>query len=210
MGNSLTVTEALVKLKLTDKKITDAQNGLVVGYISAVGASNLPVGFTSQDDFKSATNSKLQAIEDLIRYRDKLKKAIVTSNAATPVTVGKETMTVAEAIERKRSIELRKTLYNRLNANWADATNKVQSANATLSQRADEFIAKMYAGPTASASVVDKEASRTNFIKANTLVFVTPDKTSKLIDELRTEIEDFEANVDTALSVVNATTVVMV
>lgn len=46
----------------------------------------------------------------LISYRHKIKALVVQSNACTKVIVGKEEMTVAEAIERKQSIQYEKDL----------------------------------------------------------------------------------------------------
>ena len=58
----------------------------------------------NEEEFKKRTTSDFQSLNDLIKRRNQVKNAIVSSNAVTKVTVGGQTMTVAEAIEYKTII----------------------------------------------------------------------------------------------------------
>jgi hypothetical protein len=82
----LTITEALVKLKLLDKKINDKVNSLVPAVV--VHGKNQPTGFPNDDSFVQWVDANYQSAEDLISYRDKIKQAIVQSNAVTKVKIG--------------------------------------------------------------------------------------------------------------------------
>ena len=93
----MTITRALSSLKNLDKKIEKLIGSAV--FVSVRGELRQP----DNDSLRAV--ELLQQIQDLQTHRDKLKSAIVISNANTRVKIAKETMTVAEAIERKKSIK---------------------------------------------------------------------------------------------------------
>lgn len=200
-----TVTEGLVKLKLASKKITDATNYVVTGAVATKGANVAPGGFKNPEDFKSEVKQRLDSVAGLIAFRDKLKFAIVQSNAATRVQVGKRSLTVAEAIETKQSLTAKKALLNKMVNEWTLLERDVTNRNQNIEQRADAYVAQLFAQNTA-ATQAEKDAARRNFIENNTAVIVTHDSVKTAIAQMKSEIDDFEANVDVALSVVNAHT----
>lgn len=207
---TFTVTEALVKLKLAQKKIEQATAYTLTGIIGSKGANTVaPAGFKNTEDYKSEVKKRLDSVSGLIEFRDRLKKALVESNAKTTVTVGKSSMTVAEAIETKNSIESRKTLLNKLVNDWNSLENLVNQKNSNLEVRADQYVTQLFQ-QNAGATDADKATARRNFIDNNTNVIVTHDATKNYIEKLKQEIDEFESNVDVALSVVNATTKVSV
>ena len=77
---------------------------------------------------------------DLIRNRNTLKAAIVKSNAITYLEIGDKTMTVAEAIERKNSIQYEKDLLLAMKAQYASATVTVNKENTKVDNKVDELI----------------------------------------------------------------------
>lgn len=204
-----TVTEALVKLKLATKKIDDAAAYTLTGSLATKGTNVAPAGFKNVEEFKTEVKKRLDSVTGLIEFRDRLKKAIVESNARTSVVVGSKTMTVAEAIETKQSIESRKTLLNKLVTDWQALESGANRQNATLETRADQFVTQLF-GQNPSASLEEKARARQDFINNNTTVIVTHDATRNYIEKLKTDIDEFETNVDVALSVVNATTKVTI
>ncbi len=204
MSTTLTVTEALVKLKMSNKKIEDATNYCLVGFM---GTSNAvaPAGFKDVPAYKSEVKKRLDSVGGLIKYRDKLKVAIVESNAKTKVTVGSNAMSVAEAIETKTSIKDKKTVLEKLIKNWQALEREITQLNNTLETRADQYVVQCFA-QNPSATVEEKSNARQGFIKNNTVLIVTDDNMKNTIESLKNEISEFEGNVDVALSVANATT----
>lgn len=200
-----TVTEALVKLKLATKKIQDATAYTLTGFVGTKGALIAPASFKNLDEFKNEIKKRLDSTKGLIDFRDRLKKAIVESNARTSVVVGRKTMTVAEAIETKNSIASKKQLLEKMVNDWRSLEAQVAQKNANLEARADQYVTALFQ-QNASANDVDKANARRNFIDNNTTVIVTHEATRDVIEKLKEEIDDFEANVDVALSVINATT----
>jgi hypothetical protein len=94
----LTVTKALVELKLLDSRI---HNGIAkLSSVEVIEGDRPPSGFKSVDEFNQAATSLLQSVQDLISRRQKIKNAIVKSNAVALVTIGRAEMTVAEAIDK--------------------------------------------------------------------------------------------------------------
>ncbi len=82
----ITIIRGLTTLKTLDKKISKAiRNGKYVSY---------EVNGKSDTDLTAV--SDLQKVNDLIDYRDSLKKAISVSNSKTMVKIGKEEMLVTE------------------------------------------------------------------------------------------------------------------
>lgn len=204
-AKTMTITEALVDLKQTDKKITDKMSVLPLGVVTSKKNPTIPGGFKTQDEYRNAIRSSLQQVNDLIEYRNKLKASIVASNATTSVQVGKRTMTVAEAIERKNSIAYTKTLQSRLNTAIENTQQKVERENQGLSNKADSHLAQF---PNMEPEQL--RSMREAFLENNTVYFLTDDNVYKMNEKLEKEIDDFVNNVDVALSVSNATTEITV
>lgn len=112
-GNKMSIARCLVELKTVEKRIDKSIEG-VVGLVLVKG-KNLPTGYACTGDVESVLKAQKQQVDDLIKRREQIKGAIVKANATTSVTVGKEAMTIAEAIDRKNgSVFLKKKLLAQL------------------------------------------------------------------------------------------------
>ena len=86
----LTLTEALVKLKLYDKKIEKKYQILSIGKIIDIqkGKSNkLLYSDLEITNFKNEAKSYIDSIKQLIKNRATLKSKILEANAKTKVTI---------------------------------------------------------------------------------------------------------------------------
>lgn len=202
----LTVTEALVKLKLTEKKLAHVTTNLFVGLNTTRGAKALPHNFKNVDEAKAHAQAQLDSVNGLLTYRNKLKEAIVTSNANTNVTVGNVSMSVAQAIENKQSVKHKKELLTKLERDWVGLTGNAERHNAQLDRQVDDYLAKIFVGKETNSDETARQTARKNWLEANTMLVVAPDNVKETIERLRSSLEDFESNVDVALSVVNAQT----
>jgi hypothetical protein len=79
----LTITKALVELKLLDSRINNGITKLLP--VEVIEGDRPPSGFKSVAEFNQAATSLLQSVQDLIERRQKIKNAIVKSNAVTLV-----------------------------------------------------------------------------------------------------------------------------
>ena len=205
----MTITEALNALKLMDKKIDKATFSPT--FVGAAKEVSDKIGHKTKTTFEADAKASLQSVMDLISYRDKVKAAIVLSNATTTVKIGGVEMTVAEAIETKGSIQYRKTLMEELADQYSAAKRTVESTNSKVDAQVDK-LREQYVG-NAKEAKLDTDgfaAMSDSYIKQNYFALVDPCDIMTVIEKLRNEIEEFESNVNTALVISNATTFIEV
>jgi hypothetical protein len=158
--------------------------------------------------------SGYQKTTDLIARRDAMKRAVVLSNATTKVKVGENEYTVAEAIEMKNhGMEFRSALLRQMNSAYVSAQTELnRNSGETLEKKAEQYVlAVIAAQPKDSKMSVDSEAMkalRKTYIENNTYDLVDPMDVAKIMEALDAEINEFNAEVDAALSVSNALTVI--
>lgn len=198
-----TVAELLVELKLIDKRIAKAhQSALFVGVQSG---NKIPQGYKDLEEFKAKIKSSAQSVADLIERRNLIKSTIVLSNARTQVTIAGKGMSVAEAIERKTSIQYQKTTLQVMVDQFGKTTKAINAANADVKQRLDQLLAISVAKDSKTADEDTKMLTKT-FMETNEVTLVDPLEILKVIEKLQVEIDEFESNVDLALSASNAVT----
>ena len=129
------------------------------------------------------------------------------------VIAGKE-YTVAEAIEMKNhGMEFKKTLLQHLYTAYGSAQSEFNKNNdEALEKKAEQYILAVIAAQPKDAKMsVDSEAMKTmrkTYIENNAYDIVDPLNVAKIIEALDAEINEFSAEVDAALSVSNALTVI--
>src|SRR5690606_36145264 len=134
--NTYSIAKALVEIKLLDKRINRVINDSVLaGY--TVG-KKIMTGFSNVEELEVRAKADYQSIKDLIKRRNDIKSAIVVSNANTYVEIAGNKYTVAEAIERKTSIEYEKDLLNKLKTTYANVVRHVDRVNEDVKNRLDK------------------------------------------------------------------------
>jgi uncharacterized small protein (DUF1192 family) len=158
------------------------------------------------EDFSEKAKAQLQSVEDLQKRIHLIKTKIQQSNAITMVKIGTQEMTVLEAIIKKSLIENQKDLLARLKKQLILANDNFEAATVSNENK----IAKQLEDATKNSTVkLDLEVEKQ--IKASVeslypIKMIDPCKLSDKIKTLEDEIEEFEANVDFALSESNALT----
>ena len=167
----ISITEALNELKLYDSKITKAiTNATLCG---ATKKSSDKVGVVKKEDFEYRAKASYQSVTDLIANRNTLKSAVVKSNAVTEVTVVDKVMTVAEAIERKNSIEYDETLLNEMKRQYANATAAVDKENKKVDAKVDDLLTTLVGKDSdKKLSKEDQEAVEKPYREKNEFEFV--------------------------------------
>jgi len=200
----ITVTKGLVDLKTLDKRINrNIDDGT---FISAKKiTSEDTIDGVSKKEADKTIKSSQQTVMDLIKRRNSIKQAIVVSNATNKVTVGNETFTVAEAIERKNTIMYEKSLLRTMKEQYSDAHNMVEVRNGKLDNEMNAILARMSdsEGPVATDFIA-------NYKKDNGYEIFDPILLIKHIAKLEESIENFEADVDIALTLANSTTTITI
>lgn len=205
----ISITEALNELKLYDLKITKAiTNATLCG---AAKKSSDKVGVVKKEDFQDRAKASYQSATDLIANRNTLKSAVVKSNAVTEVTVADKVMTVAEAIERKNSIEYDETLLNEMKRQYANATATVDKENKKVDAKVDDLLTTLVGKDSdKELNKDDQEAVERPYREKNEFEFVDPLGLYDKIQALEADIDGFKSNVDTVLVLSNATTFIEV
>jgi len=194
----------LVELKTLEGRI-ERGVGNVVATVPKV-ANELPVGLGSQEEFTKTQKARLQAVEDLIAHRRAVKAALVRSNASTTITVAGEKMTVAEAIERKQSIQYERLLLARLKEGLGQATQHIENQNAKVRENLLQLLQATYGKEGSTVAGSDYDAVAGPFLAQHEFSLVDPLNVKKRIEELEKSIEDFVAEVDITLTESNART----
>ena len=210
---TMTVHRAMVELKTIDKRIAKEIESAAFCTSAKVNTKKL-FGQPAEEFYRQA-QSDFDSITGLIN-RAAIKAAIPVSNAKTKIKVNEQEMTVAEAISLKQNlIPLRQKLLNALNIQYSEAIHEVEDKNATLEKRTDAYIASIY-GSNAAAKAADAEEvnkAREAYANAQTFELVDGLKSNKksiadIIKAMQDDIVKFQNDLDAALSVSNATTVI--
>lgn len=201
----ISITRALSELKVLQKRFDKEVSQLDVISVQH-GLTLMKNSSVKPEDFSEKAKAQLQSVEDLQKRIHLIKTKIQQSNAITVVKIGTQEMTVLEAIIKKSLIENQKSLLARLKKQLILANDNFE--NATMSN--ENKIAKQLEDATKNSTVkLDLEVEKQ--IKASVeslypIKMIDPCKLSDKIKALEDEIEEFEANVDFALSESNALT----
>jgi hypothetical protein len=208
----MTVHRALAELKVIDDRIYKAINAGT--YVTSNKHSNDKINGVTIDKFKENMKSAHQKVTDLIDRRNAIKRAVVISNAVTKITVGGVEYSVAEAIELKNhGMEFKQRFLDVMNAQLTRANTEVyRNSGEMLEEKAEKYIlAFIQAQPKDSKMTANDDtvkALRKDYIERNTFDLIDPLGIANLVEKMQDEIDEFNTEIDAALSVSNATTVI--
>jgi hypothetical protein len=204
----ISVTRALAELKRLDDRINRANQSSVFVGVSVGTGTNIKVhnSHASVNDVNSSIQGAYDQINVLFIQRQNIKAAIVKSNAVTMVKVGNREVSVAEAIEMKSSIQLKKNLLNVLRQQAASANAAVAQLNAQLEATIDSNLKTIYGADKSKvdASVYDSVAIPQKAQKQPS--FIDPMNIAKRITDIEEEVSIVETELDFTLSEINAKT----
>lgn len=202
----MTIHKALAELKLLDSRIEKAITEGV--YCVANKHSNDKIGGISLDEYIKVMQGGYDKATDLINRRKAIKRAVVLSNAVTKVFVAGVEYTVAEAIEMKNHGEdFDKQLMNTMLKHYNMAQMQIKQENSKdLEQRAEQYVVAIYGQKEGKTNTADIEKVKSDFLKMNSYELLDPLNVLKKIEELEEKINNFMAEVDSALSCSNALT----
>lgn len=203
---TMSVHRGLAELKLLNSRIDYAvDEGVFCTYNKR---SNTKIhGMDIQDYKDKVIKSSFDKVRSLIERRQKIKSAIVISNAITEIEVAGIKMTKAEAIDRKLSIEYDKSFLNALKYQYSIAINKIEENNETLTNRADAQINLLYQNKD-NIDPNKIQSLKNDFINENIFDLIDPIDIKDKFEKLEKEIEDFETEIDFKLSESNALTMI--
>ena len=203
----MTVHKALAELKTLDDRINSEITGSI--FVRANRHNNMKIFGKTIPDFMADTESSYQSVKALINRRNAMKRAVVLSNAITKVNIGGVEYTVAEAIEmNNHGMENLVELRNCLREQYSSVKRMVESENGDKLVKACENYIQATFGTKEKINNPDIEMAQKAYMTNNAYDIVTGLDIEKVIKELTDRIDAFKAEVDSALSVSNALTVI--
>lgn len=201
--NQISITQALAELKLLRKRLDhvleDAQ------FITLkTKTRQLDV-----EAFTKGARASYQSFQDLHNRYNQIKAAIVVSNATALVTVAGKTYTVAEAVERKRSIDMEQRCLYLMREQYNEVKEQYEAHQKAQQDRLDRLVMQEIGKDNKTSIEVVTQLSAT-FMESNKAEIIDPLKLEGVIREVQKELEDFETNVDWALSESNGRTMIVV
>lgn len=203
--NEISITRALSELKTLDARIQRLTESKWVAMAINKKVSNS----TDQQDFCATVKATKQQLADLMERRNKIKCAIVQSNAVTKVTIGSTEYTVAEAIERKNTVQQEEALVHVLQNQLLKVNAEVEKHNMVANNQLNNLLGQMVSKEAAVAQE-SIDALSSSFREQNFAVLVDPLGIETLVKELQESISEFKMNVDFSLSEINAVTKITV
>lgn len=200
---AISVTRALAEVKSLNDRIERATRQ---AFVATTIGGKIPGGQTKEQT-EVAVKANLQSVDDLVARRKALKAAIVKSNSTATVEINGVTMTVAEAIERKGSIQLEINLANALRTQFAQARAKVEQGNVQVQARLDQMILAAV-GKDRKATQEEIDGISAPFKAGNEYALLDPNGIEAQLQRRDDEIAAFVLNVDYALSEANARTTI--
>ena len=199
------VTQALNELKLLDDRINKAINDAVLVIAAKRSEKKVNPNLT-KEEFEIRAKAGYQSVLDLIERRKKIKAAVVTSNAMTKVIVHGEEMTVAEAIERKSTIDYEISLLRQMQSQWGVQNREMNMQNMRMEERIDKYIETFVGKDTSKAKDNELEAMIKPMRESGEYALVYPLSIEKKIADLDDYIKGFKSEVDAILQISNCNT----
>ena len=207
--NKMSVTRALAELKRLDDRLNRMSTDQSIFVSVAVGQGDkqkvLGVSDTVQN-VVSQIQSNRDRVNSMIEMRAKIKSAVVASNAATKVKLGAREMTVAEAIELKKSIDVKRNMLSTYRRQVIQANALVAKQNAALEAQIETNLATIYGNEKGKVDASMFEAIAKPQREQKEASLIDPIKINDLIKSLEEEISLVETELDFTLSEINAKT----
>lgn len=205
----ISITRALAELKRLDDRLNRMTTDQSIFVSVAVGQGDkqkvLGVSDTVQN-VVSQIQSNRDRVNSMIEMRAKIKAAVVASNAATKVKLGAREMTVAEAIELKKSIDVKRNMLATYRRQVIQANALVAKQNAALEAQIETNLATIYGNEKGKVDASMFEAIAKPQREQKEASLIDPIKINDLIKSLEEEISLVETELDFTLSESNAKT----
>lgn len=208
---TMNMHKALVERKILPDRIDKLQREC--DFIKAVKNSSKKVNGKTIHELEEAMKANYQKVVDLMKRFDALEDAIIKSNSVTTLTFNGNTMTVAEAINRKnKQVGRLKTWRDIVTMKYRDAMSTYDmNSGDVLEDEANEYVQRILRSQGGTAEKSDEKfikALHDSYIENNEFELIDPLGLKDIIASLDEEIAVLESEYDAALSVSNATTVI--
>lgn len=205
----MSITRALVELKNLDNKIKQAIQGVHFIGVTTGKDNNKKVFIPSGNDVASAQQliqGNFDKATQLISNRQRIKAAVVKSNAVTEVNLAGKLLTVAEAIETKTSLPYKELLLTTLVQQANSANTHVSNINNKMNEDIDKALQVVYGNEKGKVQSEMYEQVAEPQRKQKEGAILDPAKIDLKIKSLQDEIQTIKSELDFVLAESNAKT----
>lgn len=161
------------------------------------------------DKFATQARAAFQSYTDLVNRYQKLKSAIVKSNAVTTVRIAGKTYTVADAVEQKRSMSFQVNLLTHMMEEYKRVQDEYKAHQYTEQQRVERLLTTEL-GKDSKTDVEVIKSLTDALLAENKAEILDPLHLSDKIKSMKKEIEEFQTTVDWILAESNGRTMIRI
>lgn len=184
------------------------KDGTFIVPAKGLGEKKTPYGCksgTTVTAVEEVIRSNFRKVEDLIHNRRAVKAALINANNQILVNIGNQSMTLAQAVDRKNSIVNEKNFLETLKIQTLISFNNVKALMERLETSKETRLASAFAGvDKKSWDKTAVEAVTATLVNDETPSLIDPMGINKVIEEKEANINEFLLNVDYSLSEVNS------
>ena len=208
----MTLTQALSELKIISNRLHyEIENATFCGVKKHMDTN---VKGVSVDEAKKSMQASFDKVTNLINRQEAIKKALTKANAETSIVVAGKPMMIAEALYLKKGLDGRKELLKRLVNQYNSAVKTANSDNIAIASACAQYVQNVYGKDSTTPSSPDRaaeiEAFRKQFLENQSSEIFSGFDIKETIEKMKDEIDAFEANVDSAITIANSTTVITI
>ncbi|MEG1562339.1 MAG: hypothetical protein RR365_01180 [Bacteroides sp.] len=206
MEKTMSIHQALAEIKTYDARI---ERGIRAQFVLANKKSRMKIGSDTVKEAEDKMSGALSSVFALIENKKRIKSAITKSNNETIVSVGADTYTVSEAIDRKNMIMLEDELLATLTTQFKAAKDKVDENNDLVNLKLESYLQSVLSDKTkVDQGIIDGLSIK--FRQDNEYELIDPCNLDKVITSLYDEVTAFKMEVDYKLSESNSVTFITI
>ena len=203
MTSTISIAQALSELKLLRRRMDNAIAGECFIMLKKKRDN------VDATRFATEATAAYQSFTDLFSRYNAMKAAIVQSNAVTEVTIAGTKYTVAAAVERKRTIDIEKSLLENMRQQYTAVQREFADHHKAEQIRVERLL-QAELGKDTKTNVETVTALMETFLAQNSAEILDPLGLAGRIATLSKSIEEFETKVDWVLSESNGRTMITV
>lgn len=209
---SITMTAALRKRKMLKLQLDKGtKTGMFVSLYEGDAKRPFKRMFQTESLLNKTIKAQVESVADQITYYHKLVAAIIKSNAETTVTVAGVSYTVADAIERRNSIMLTRNYITRIKNNIAEAADYITRRDKEIDTEVSSLVERSKTESMDASALKQLESdTRTRVISDKALKIADPCGLASSVDKMEEEYQDFCNELEDALNISNAVTLIEV
>jgi hypothetical protein len=204
-----TITRALAELTTLKDKHQKEVNKMNLIAVKQGAKIRKPNSSYNEKSFIEQANQSYQSVLDIERRILSIKNQIDASNFTTKIKIGDTEMTVQEALNMKRLIELKQNRLYNLKIMKQRAQTDFDAGNEENRRRIEKMSQDQMSNGSSKAGDAEKEIVE-SVEKIYKMDFIDPINLSDEIEKLENEIAEFNNNIDYVLSESNSTTYIEV